>query len=84
MNPKPSLTQCLVLHEIDDDGVWFDLASGKWHSTYTRGNVTTQVTILHRDGYINIVDDQVSLTPMGRQVLARRPYGDLVERINSR
>ena len=83
MNPKPSLIQCLVLHEIDDDGVWFDLGTGKWHSTYTKGNVTTQVDILHRDGYIKIVEDEISLTPMGRQVVDRRPYADVVEKINS-
>lgn len=83
MNPKPSLIQCLVLHEVDDGGVWFDMVTGKWHSTYTRGVVTVQVDILHRDGYINIVDDEVSLTPMGRQVLDRRPYADVVEKINS-
>ena len=83
MNPKPSLVQCLVLHEIDDGTVWFDLGTGKWYSTYTKGVVTTQMDILHRDGYINIVDDQVSVTPMGRQVLDRRPYADVVEKINS-
>lgn len=83
MNPKPSLVQCLVLHEIDDGTVWFDLVTGKWHSTYGRGCVSVQVDILHRDGYVNIVDDQISLTPMGRQVLDRRPYADVVEKINS-
>lgn len=84
MNPKPSLVQCLVLHEIADDGVWFDLATGKWHSTYMKGVVTVQVDILYRNGYIKIVDDSVTVTPMGRQVLSRRPYGELVERLNRR
>ncbi len=83
MNPKPSLVQCLVLHEVDDDTVWFDIVTGRWHSTYMKGDVTMQVSILHRDGYVNIVDDQISLTPMGRQVLDRRPYADVVEKINS-
>lgn len=84
MNPKPSLAQCIVLDDIDTDGVWWDLASGRWHSTYTKGDVTVQVDILHRDGYIKIVDDSITVTPMGRQVLSRRPYGELVERLNRR
>lgn len=83
MNPKPSLVQCLVLHEINDDTVWFDMMTGRWHATYVKSDVSTQMNILHRDGYINIVDDKVSLTPMGRQVLQRRPYADVVEKINS-
>lgn len=87
MNPKPSLVQCLVLHDIEDDRVWFDVTSGRWHSTCVRDHVTLQVNILHRDGYIAISEDpvpQLSLTPMGRQVLARRPFAELTERLNSR
>lgn len=84
MNPKPSLVQCLVLHEIQDDTVWFEEVTGKWHSTYTRNAVSQQIDILQRDGYIKIVDYAVSLTPLGRQVLKRRPYAELVEKLNSR
>ena len=85
MNPKPSLPQCLVLHEIDDDSVWFDLITGKWHTSYNRGDCTVQVDILHRDGYVYISPDVIpviSLTDAGREVLARRPYAELVERLN--
>jgi hypothetical protein len=87
MNPKPSLAQCLVLHDIADDGVWFDVTSGKWHSTYLSKDVTVQVDLLHRDGYIYISADpvpEVAITLSGVAVLDRRPLGELVERINSR
>jgi hypothetical protein len=87
MNPKPSLAQCLVLHDIADDGVWFDVTSGKWHSTHLSKDVTQQVDLLHRDGYIYIGDDpvpEVSITLKGVGVLERRPLGELVERVNSR
>lgn len=84
MNPKPSLPQCLVLHEVADGTVWFDQVTGKWHTTYGRGDASVQVNILHRDGYINIVDDLITLTPLGKQVLDRRPYADVVEKLNSR
>lgn len=87
MNPKPSLPQCLVLHDIEDDGVWFDIVSGRWHSTHVRGDVTLQVSILHRGAYVTISSEpepKISLTPLGRQVLQRRPLGELLERINSR
>lgn len=84
MNPKPSLVQCLVLHEVADDGVWLDMVTGKWHSTYRRNKVCEQINILHREGYIKIVDDVVSVTPMGAQVLRRRPYAEIVEKLNSR
>jgi DNA-binding PadR family transcriptional regulator len=46
------------------------------------------VDILHRDGYVTIVstgpDSSIQLTDKGREVLARRPLGELLERINSR
>lgn len=87
MNPKPSLPQCLVLHDIADDGVWFDMMSGRWHSTHVRNDVTLQVSILHRDAYVTIsgeLEPKISLTPLGRQVLARRPLGELLDRMNSR
>jgi hypothetical protein len=87
MNPKPSLVQCVVLHDIADDGVWFDVTSGKWHSTHLSKDVTQQVSLLHRDGYIYISDDpipEVAITLKGVGVLDRRPLMELVERINSR
>jgi hypothetical protein len=88
VNPKPSLIQALTLHDIADDGVWFDIVSGRWHSTHVRNDVTVQVDILHRDGYVTIVstgpDSSIQLTDKGREVLARRPLGELLERINSR
>lgn len=84
MNPKPSLVQALVLHEIDDNGVWFDTVTGTWQSTYRKNKVCEQINILHRDGYIKIVDTVVSVTPMGAQVLRRRPYAEIVEKLNSR
>ena len=82
MNPKPSLPQVLVLHEVADGTVWFDVVSGKWHTTYGRGDASVQVDILHRHGYVNIVDDLITLTPLGKQVLDRRPYADVVEKLN--
>jgi hypothetical protein len=82
MNPKPSLPQVLVLHEVADGTVWFDMVTGKWHTTYGRGNASVQVDILHRNGYVNIVDDVITLTPMGKQVLDRRPYAEVVEKLN--
>jgi hypothetical protein len=87
MNPKPSLIQCLVLHHIADDDVWFDVVTGKWHCMFTRGDVTVQVDILHRDGYICISADpvpQLGILPIGKQVLDRRPLAELVEKLNSR
>jgi hypothetical protein len=87
VNPRPSLAQCLVLHDIADDGVWFDVTSGKWHSTHLSKDVTQQVDLLHRDGYIYISDDPVpeaAITLKGVGVLDRRPLGELVERMNSR
>lgn len=87
MNPKPSLIQCLVLHDIADDGVWFDVTSGRWHSTHVRNDVTVQVDILHRDGYVHITDDvvpQIVVSLSGAAVLQRRPLAELVERLNSR
>ena len=86
-NPKPSLAQCLVLHDIADDGVWFDMITGKWHSTHLSKDVTVQVDLLHRDGYIYISDDvvpQIMVTLAGVEVLDRRPLAETVERINSR
>jgi hypothetical protein len=87
MNPKPSLVQCLVLHDVADDGVWFDVTSGKWHSTHLSKDVTQQVDLLHRDGYIYISDEavpEVAITLKGVEVLDRRPLTDVVERVNSR
>jgi hypothetical protein len=87
MNPKPSIVQALVLHDIADDGVWFDMMSGKWHSTHLSKEVSTQMDILHRDGYINIGNEvipTVALTDKGQQVLDRRPLSETVERLNSR
>lgn len=85
MNPKPSLIQALVLHDIVDDGVWFDIVSGRWHSTHVRNDVTVQVDILHRDGFIHIGDEVVPTvvpTEAGFQVLERRPLTELLEKIN--
>ncbi len=88
MNPRPSLAQCLVLHDVADDGVWFDITSGRWHSTHVRNDVTTQVEILHRDGFVAIDSTQlhssIQITDRGHQVLQRRPLLDLLERLNSR
>lgn len=84
MNPKPSLPQVLVLHEVADGTVWFDMVTGKWHTTYGRSDASVQVDILHRDGYVNIVGDLITLTPMGKQVLDRRPYAEVVEKLNGR
>jgi hypothetical protein len=85
MNPKPSLVQALVLHDVADDGVWFDVLSGKWHSTHLAKDVSLQMEILHRDGYIWIGHEVVpdaTLTLAGVEVLSRRPLGELVERLN--
>ena len=85
MNPRPSLVQALVLHDVADDGVWFDVISGKWHSTHLRKDVSTQMEILHRDGYIRIGEGPIpstELTVAGVEALGRRPLGELVERLN--
>lgn len=87
MNPKPSLVQVLVLHDIADDGVWFDVTSGRWHSTHLSKDVSVQVDLLHRDGYIYISNDvvpEVAITLSGVEVLDRRPLAETVERLNSR
>lgn len=88
MNPKPSLPQVLVLHDVADDGVWFDMVTGRWHSTHVRNDVTVQVDILHRDGFVRIEssgpDSSIQLTAKGEEVLQRRPLGELLERLNSR
>ena len=87
MNPKPSLVQSLVLHDIADDGVWFDVLSGRWHSTHLSKDVSTQMDILHRDGYIWINDEVIpnaGITVKGVEAMARRPLAETVERVNSR
>jgi len=71
------------LHEVADGTVWFDMVTGRWHTTYGRGNASVQMEILHRNGYVSIVDEVASLTPLGRQVLERRPYAEVVEKLNS-
>lgn len=81
-NSKPSLPQCLVLHDIADDGVWLDIVSGRWHSTHIRNDVTLQVDILHRDGYITIVNDVIGVSASGWAALERRPLFELLERLN--
>lgn len=86
MNPKPSLVQALVLHDIADDGVWFDVTSGRWHSTHLSKDVSVQMEILLRNGYVDISHDvipQATLTLSGMQVLDRRPLAETVERVNS-
>lgn len=85
MNPKPSLVQALVLHYIANDEVWFDVTSGRWHSVYGKNEISLQMSILHRDGYITISDEPIpkpGLTAAGREVLRRRPYAELVEKLN--
>ena len=87
MNPRPSLVQVLVLRDIVDDGVWFDVTSGRWHSTHLSKDVSVQVDILHRDGYVHITDaviPEVALTLAGVAVLDRRPLAETMERVNSR
>lgn len=81
-NPAPSLVQCLVLHGVADDDVWFDMVTGQWHCMHYRGKVTQQVDILHRDGYINIINYVVSLTDRGRAAVSRRSVAEIVEKLN--
>ena len=80
--PTPSLVQAMVLHCIADDEVWFDQVSGHWHSMFYEDKVTLQVSCLHRDGYVDIVDYAISLTEKGRRVLERRPLIELINKLN--
>lgn len=82
MNAKPSLVQALVLHCVAEDEVWFDQDSGQWHCMFYRDKVTLQVSCLHRDGFIDIVDYAISLTDRGRKVLERRPLIELINALN--
>ena len=87
MNPKPSLVQVLVLYDVADDGVWFDAMSGKWHSTHLSKEVSMQMEILLRDGYITISSDVMptaSLTASGHEVLGRRSLLETANKVNRR
>ncbi len=85
MSPKPSVVQCIVLHDIADDGVWFDTVLGKWQSTHLAKDVSLQMEILLRGGYVEISDEPIplpSITPKGEEVLHRRGLSELIERLN--
>lgn len=89
MNPKPSLYQAMVLHEIDEgrlkwrDGDWWVVGS------YRNHKVTLQVQKLEQGGFVTLwVGDSgtviSAITHKGRDVLKRRPFGDLVDQLNRR
>lgn len=90
MNPKPSLYQCLVLHEIDDGRVFqrIDEAWGllAWWNTGSHRDhkVTRQVEKLLELGMIDQVGDVLAVTAAGHEVLKRRPLHDLLEQLNRR
>lgn len=89
MNPKPSLYQAMVLHEIDQGLVWW--RDNDWWITgsYRNHKVTQQVEKLEQGGFAKlwrndsgVVIGQV--TDKGKDVLARRPLGDLLDQLNRR
>lgn len=87
--PRPTLPQCRVLHEIDDGRAW-----QRGHHWYVTGShrdikVTQQVKILIAGGWVTLEcdrlgeDPRLHVTAKGHQVLQRRPWGELVEKLNS-
>lgn len=86
MNPKPSIYQCLVLHEIQDGRVfWRD---GHWWDTgaYRDHKVTSQIEKLE-SLYMICIEEQeqgrkVLLTTAGLNVIKRRPLADVLEQLN--
>lgn len=94
MHPKPSLHQCLVLHEIAMAEVKFRgdfMDSGEWivtRSGHDR-NVTKQIEKLIDGGYVRILIDfptqlKIVLTTEGHEVIKRRPLHDVIEAVNRR
>lgn len=86
MNPKPSIYQCLVLHEIQDGRVfWRD---GHWWDTgaYRDHKVTSQVEKLEALHMIWIEHQfrgsKIHLTTAGLNVIARRPLAEILEQLN--
>lgn len=86
LNPKPSLYQAMVLHEIDLDRVF--RRDGDWWLTgsYREHKVTPQVQKLEKQGYIflSLNGSTIQVTKSGQDVLARRPLGDLLDQLNRR
>lgn len=89
MNPKPSLYQAMVLHEIYEGRLkWRD---GDWWVTgsYRDHKVTRQVEKLEQGGFAKLsrMDSGVviqEVTDKGKDVLKRRPLVDLVDQLNRR
>jgi hypothetical protein len=88
VNPKPSLYQCLVLHELADGKVCW--RGGDWWVTGSRRDhkVTRQMNKLIELDYVQRIvamedPSQVFITLKGLEVLRRRTYFDLVEQLNS-
>lgn len=87
MNPTPSLYQCVVLHEINENRVF--QRDGNWWVTgsYRDHKVTMQVGRLLDLGLIcpTIMSDgggnPFMITRKGLQVLDRRPLRELIEKL---
>lgn len=85
-HPKPSLFQCLVLHQVFDGMVRFE--HGRWmmRESYLERDVTFQVGKLIADGYVTALRHQntlaLNMTQQGHEVLERRPLLELIEQRN--
>jgi hypothetical protein len=90
VNPKPSLYQCFVLHELADGKVYFGIGEDWWVTGYHRDyKVTWQINKLIELGYVQRIvppgDPRfLFITLSGLEVLRRRPYTELVEQFNRR
>lgn len=89
-NPKPSLNQCLVLHQIQDGEVWHD-GHGNWwaRGSFRDHRINGAIEKLYVNSYIRKVisvdgGQRVELMPDGLDVIRRRPLHDLLEALNRR
>lgn len=88
MNPRPSLYQCVVLHEVADGRVF--LRGGDWFiaGSYRDHKVTQQVRKLVELKALSFEVDSLGgeaylhVTDAGKLVMDRRPWSELLEKMN--
>ena len=86
MNPVPTDSQWLILHQVDDGEVVPD-GPGRWKAKGSIGwcQCTGIIQRLYVLGLINLSDDGTpTVNKDGAEVLKRRSVYDVLERINRR
>lgn len=89
-HPRPSLYQCLVLHEVADgrvfrrDGDWYVVGSYRDHKITQQVNKLVELKALSFE--VDRLGEQAYLcvTDAGKVVMDRRPLSELLEQINSK